>query len=30
MLLMIEKGVKGGICRAIHQCVKAKKIHERL
>ena len=23
MLLMVEKGTKGGICQAIHRCVKA-------
>ena len=23
MLLMVEKFIKGGICRAIHQCMKA-------
>ena len=23
MLLMIEKGIRGGICHAIHRCVKA-------
>ena len=23
MLLMVEKGIRGGICHAIHQCGKA-------
>ena len=23
MLLMVEKGIRGGICHAIHQCAKA-------
>ena len=23
MLLMVEKGISGGICHAIHQCAKA-------
>ena len=23
MLLMVEKGIRGGVCTAIHQCVKA-------
>ena len=27
MLLMIEKGVRGGICHAIHQYEKANKKH---
>ena len=25
MLLMVEKGISGGICHVIHRCVKANK-----
>ena len=30
VLLMIEKGIRGGICHAIHQHAKAKQIYEKL
>ena len=28
MLLMVEKGIRGGICHVIHTCAKANKIIE--
>ena len=28
MLLMVEKGIRGGICHVIHTCAKANKIME--
>ena len=30
MLLMVEKGIRGGICHYIYQYAKANSIHERL